>query len=308
MWSIAAARLLLPPDVHVQAPPNLSDDLAPLLAAGIDDWGGVSPVTADHVNPERAWPALERAGAAPPRRRATPSPRGSPSTRPSPSPPNAGSTRAVRFPVLDATDAEGLARDARVVLGGRGGPPPLVGGTSRAPRVGARRERACQRGPRRDRPRPAGGRGRAAHACSRPGAPRCGQVAEVADDLRPRPWATRSRSSSTATSTTRTSAPSSASSAPSRRVRSRSTCAARRTCSTSRRSAAGWPRPRSGVRPRSACRGASTRSFDGDYYLDVLGAVRAGLRAHPHPRLHRAGGDRRARGARACPSPSTSCD
>ena len=48
-----------PPDRHpLQAPPNLSDDLGPLMTAGIDDWGGVSPVTADHVNPERAWPAL----------------------------------------------------------------------------------------------------------------------------------------------------------------------------------------------------------------------------------------------------------
>ena len=58
-WAIAAARLVLPPEIHVQAPPNLSDDLGPLLDAGIDDWGGVSPVTADHVNPERAWPALD---------------------------------------------------------------------------------------------------------------------------------------------------------------------------------------------------------------------------------------------------------
>jgi FO synthase len=60
LWSIAVARLILPADVHLQAPPNLSDDLAPLLAAGIDDWGGVSPVTIDHVNPERPWPALDR--------------------------------------------------------------------------------------------------------------------------------------------------------------------------------------------------------------------------------------------------------
>jgi FO synthase len=60
LWSIAAARMILPEDVHLQAPPNLSDDLAPLLAAGIDDWGGVSPLTIDHVNPERPWPALER--------------------------------------------------------------------------------------------------------------------------------------------------------------------------------------------------------------------------------------------------------
>ena len=42
-WAIAAARLVLPPEIHVQAPPNLSDDLARLLDAGIDDWGGVSP-------------------------------------------------------------------------------------------------------------------------------------------------------------------------------------------------------------------------------------------------------------------------
>ena len=57
--AIALARLILPPDVHVQAPPNLSDDFGVLLDAGIDDWGGVSPVTADHVNPERPWPALD---------------------------------------------------------------------------------------------------------------------------------------------------------------------------------------------------------------------------------------------------------
>jgi FO synthase len=64
LWAIAVARLILPPDVHLQAPPNLSDDIAPLLAAGIDDWGGVSPLTIDHVNPERPWPALERLGEA----------------------------------------------------------------------------------------------------------------------------------------------------------------------------------------------------------------------------------------------------
>ena len=58
-WTIAAARLILPDSVHLQAPPNLSDDPTRLLAFGIDDFGGISPVTADHVNPERAWPALE---------------------------------------------------------------------------------------------------------------------------------------------------------------------------------------------------------------------------------------------------------
>ncbi len=59
LWSVAVARLLLPPRIHLQAPPNLSDDFGRLLDAGIDDWGGVSPLTVDHVNPERPWPALE---------------------------------------------------------------------------------------------------------------------------------------------------------------------------------------------------------------------------------------------------------
>ncbi len=61
LWTIAAARLLLPVDVAVQAPPNLAyDDFPRLLDAGIDDWGGVSPVTIDHVNPEAPWPERDR--------------------------------------------------------------------------------------------------------------------------------------------------------------------------------------------------------------------------------------------------------
>jgi FO synthase len=59
LWTIAAARLILPLEVAVQAPPNLTGDFARLLDAGIDDWGGVSPVTIDHVNPEAPWPELE---------------------------------------------------------------------------------------------------------------------------------------------------------------------------------------------------------------------------------------------------------
>ncbi len=58
-WTIAAARLILPDAVHLQAPPNLSDDPTRLLALGIDDFGGISPITVDHVNPERAWPEVE---------------------------------------------------------------------------------------------------------------------------------------------------------------------------------------------------------------------------------------------------------
>src|SRR5262249_37750797 len=61
LWTVAAARILLGPDWHVQAPPNLAyDDFPLLLDAGIDDWGGVSPVTVDHVNPEAPWPEIGR--------------------------------------------------------------------------------------------------------------------------------------------------------------------------------------------------------------------------------------------------------
>ncbi len=61
LWTIAVARILLGPRAHLQAPPNLSyDDFPRLLDAGIDDWGGVSPVTIDHVNPEAPWPELDR--------------------------------------------------------------------------------------------------------------------------------------------------------------------------------------------------------------------------------------------------------
>ena len=60
LWTIAVARLILPAEIAVQAPPNLTGEFASLLDAGIDDWGGVSPVTIDHVNPEAPWPELER--------------------------------------------------------------------------------------------------------------------------------------------------------------------------------------------------------------------------------------------------------
>lgn len=59
--TVAVARLVLGPATRVQAPPNLvsRSECFALLGAGVDDWGGVSPVTPDHVNPERPWPALE---------------------------------------------------------------------------------------------------------------------------------------------------------------------------------------------------------------------------------------------------------
>ena len=60
LWTIAAARLILGPEMNLQAPPNLTPhEYQRLIAAGINDWGGVSPVTPDHVNPEAPWPEIE---------------------------------------------------------------------------------------------------------------------------------------------------------------------------------------------------------------------------------------------------------
>ncbi|HEX9548701.1 MAG TPA: 5-amino-6-(D-ribitylamino)uracil--L-tyrosine 4-hydroxyphenyl transferase CofH, partial [Acidimicrobiales bacterium] len=128
LWSIAAARLILPAHISVQAPPNLSDDFEVLLSAGINDWGGVSPITADHVNPERPWPALETlrartegAGfALAPRLTVYPSYALVPDRWLDPD---------LRFPVLDRSDAEGLAREPgeRWYSGASEEPPVSVG-------------------------------------------------------------------------------------------------------------------------------------------------------------------------------------
>lgn len=110
--AIALARLVLPPEVHVQAPPNLTEPalLTELLDAGIDDWGGVSPVTADHVNPERPWPAVDLL------RKATEGVGRTLAPRLTVYPeyalrPERWLDEALRFPVLDRSDAEGLGRD-----------------------------------------------------------------------------------------------------------------------------------------------------------------------------------------------------
>lgn len=60
LWTIAVARLIFGAEMSLQVPPNLSPDgIRPLIQAGINDWGGISPVTADHVNPEAPWPHLD---------------------------------------------------------------------------------------------------------------------------------------------------------------------------------------------------------------------------------------------------------
>ncbi|HEX9683640.1 MAG TPA: 5-amino-6-(D-ribitylamino)uracil--L-tyrosine 4-hydroxyphenyl transferase CofH [Acidimicrobiales bacterium] len=125
LWTVSAARVILPPNVSVQAPPNLSDDLRPLLDAGLDDWGGVSPLTVDHVNPERPWPHLDKLRAETeaaglelvPRLTAHPRFVAEPQRWIHPD---------LHFAVLDRSDAEGLARDHAWASGSTTPPPALV--------------------------------------------------------------------------------------------------------------------------------------------------------------------------------------
>jgi FO synthase len=133
VWTIGAAREVLGPEMKVQAPPNLAyDDFPKLLDAGIDDWGGVSPVTIDHVNPEAPWPEILRL------RAATEA---------------AGSELAARLPIypeyvadlerwadprvaseiLRHADADGLARDDRWAAGSTAALPPLPARTAPLP-------------------------------------------------------------------------------------------------------------------------------------------------------------------------------
>jgi 7,8-didemethyl-8-hydroxy-5-deazariboflavin synthase CofH subunit/7,8-didemethyl-8-hydroxy-5-deazariboflavin synthase CofG subunit len=135
-WSVAVARILLPPEIHLQAPPNLSEDFSYLLGAGIDDWGGVSPVTLDHVNPERPWPAIEQLQAVTEQAGHVLAPRLTlyPEFVLEPARWLDG---AMRFPVMDRSDAEGLARDSDWCSGGLAHPPELLtlspaGGAGRA--------------------------------------------------------------------------------------------------------------------------------------------------------------------------------
>jgi len=123
LWTIAAARLIFGPEMNIQAPPNLNPEgLAQMIMAGINDWGGVSPVTPDHVNPEAPWPALDRlaertaaAGKLLVERLAIyPAYARDPARWLDP---------ALRTPVLQAIDAQGLARTDDWVPGAGTEPP-----------------------------------------------------------------------------------------------------------------------------------------------------------------------------------------
>jgi len=148
LWTIAVARLIFGPEMNIQAPPNLNPEgLAQMIAAGINDWGGVSPVTPDHVNPEAPWPALdllaERTAAAgkllverlaiyPAYARD----------------PGRWLDLALRAPVLQAIDAEGFARIDDWVPGAGTEPPAIAPHPSPLPASGARVKTAQSPSPR----------------------------------------------------------------------------------------------------------------------------------------------------------------
>jgi FO synthase len=139
LWTIAVARLIFGPDMNIQAPPNLQPDaLAEMVTAGINDWGGVSPVTRDHVNPEAPWPAVERLAAETaaagklllPRLAVYPA--------------YALAARewldpALRTPVLRVMDAEGFARPDHWIAGSGSAPPLATPAVRRSEGESARR-------------------------------------------------------------------------------------------------------------------------------------------------------------------------
>jgi len=108
--TIEMARQILPASVHLQAPPNLVDDPGVLLDAGIDDFGGISPVTADHVNPEKPWPHVDELRAAVEARGLALAPRLTIYPEYALDP-QQWLDEGLRFAVLDRSDAEGLGRD-----------------------------------------------------------------------------------------------------------------------------------------------------------------------------------------------------
>jgi FO synthase len=136
VWTIRRARAMFGPAMHIQAPPNLSPGtLSQLIDAGIDDWGGVSPVTIDHVNPEAPWPEIAVLQDATAQRGKTLTARLTiyPEFALDP---DRWLDPALRPAVLRAMDSEGYARDGDWCPGAKVPPPPLCGRAG----LGGRRE------------------------------------------------------------------------------------------------------------------------------------------------------------------------
>ncbi len=253
LWTIAVARLIFGPAMNIQAPPNLNPGaLAEMIDAGINDWGGVSPVTPDHVNPEAPWPALDRLARADRRRRQ-----------------GAGRAPGDLPRLCAASPSAGSIRHCAPRCCGRWTPKASPASDTW---IAGRRQRAADRyeiaaalhqrlaagNPRPGRGRRGARRRPRSCACSRRAATLSTQVCGPPTGCGGGSTATRSAMSSPATSTTPTSAISAASSAPSPRASSAKICAAGLTISISPRSSAASRRPGSAARPRSACKAAST--------------------------------------------------
>ena len=129
LWTAAAARIVLGPEMNVQVPPNLSYDEFPrLLDAGINDWGGISPVTIDHVNPEAPWPEVERLREATELRGLALAPR-LPIYPEYVADLDRWCARSVATAVLRRSDATGLGREDRWTAGSPGHVPGTDSGT-----------------------------------------------------------------------------------------------------------------------------------------------------------------------------------
>ena len=158
------ARLIFGPQMNIQAPPNLSSGRARRsVAAGINDWGGVSPVTPDHVNPEAPWPAHRRARARHREPRQVSWSSGSRSIPPTRASRRAGSAPALHTAVCAAIDTEGFAREENGSPGADAPvpstPAPIIAPRPRSARPGARpRRRRQSAGRGRDRPAVRGAR------------------------------------------------------------------------------------------------------------------------------------------------------
>ncbi len=294
--TIAVARLVLGPKARIQAPPNLiGDQYRMILAAGIDDWGGVSPLTPDHVNPERPWPQIDEltartaAGGIHPARAADDLPalhRGEPWLDPR----LAAHVSALADPATGLAGRRRGAAGAAVAGAGRR----LAAGGPHRPAHLDRHDRPDHGPPRTTSPRSTAtgtrsgavspvslatppGRGSTPTLkmrCARPNGPRQGSATlrrwlcspPTGPPSKPSPrWpttsaatstATTSPTSSTATSTSPTSVTPAAGSARSLSAAPTPTP----TRSRWSRSATGRRRPGRPVPPRSACRAASTRT------------------------------------------------
>ncbi|HEX7957488.1 MAG TPA: 7,8-didemethyl-8-hydroxy-5-deazariboflavin synthase CofG, partial [Pyrinomonadaceae bacterium] len=139
LLTTALARLLLPADVAVQAPPNLTEDYGAYLDAGVNDWGGVSPVTPDHVNPEKPWPHLAELERTTSERGFLLTERLAVYPRFCAEPPALAEwvDEGLRAKVLDAIDGDGLRRNGDWFSGGDSPPPERDAASIDAASVGA---------------------------------------------------------------------------------------------------------------------------------------------------------------------------